>query len=572
MIIRKRLHVERLEQRRMFAVFIDSIPQIQVAEGSLAQLSSATFFDSSPGGNYSATVDWGDESRISSAQVTGASGTTGNLSIEFDYRFDTSNFFTPERRRALEAAAEIVVGRLGDSLDGFTSLGNNIFTANLINPSTGQQITVPNFGVDRNEFIVFVGARNLDGGTLAESGPGGGSANADFFQIARARGQIGVPQTDFAPWGGGISFDDQVNWHFDFTSTDQLENGENDFVSVAVHELLHVMGVTISTESYARFVSGNVFNGPRARAEYDLSGSPPLAPDNSHLREGTMDGGQEAALDPTINQGTRKLPTELDFAILEDIGWEILPEFQDGVVSASHTFDDNGVFTPTLTVRNGSEVATETFRVVVSNVAPSFTVSPNISGRANQSVTVSATFTDPGTADTFSTLIDWGDGSPQENPLVNGRTITASHVYTRPGTFTVQIGVQDDDGGQDITSLQATITPPPRGDWQNPANQFDVNANGVIEPLDALLVINELTNRVFSAPGTGSLPPAPAVVPQWLDVNADDFVGPQDALFVINNLGANAALSASIDFVFEELEDEVEQLDVDRAAEWDWLA
>ena len=538
MLTHKRLKTERLEDRRMFAVFVDSIPQLTVAEGSLAQL-SATFFDSSPGGSYSGAITWGDGSGSQSANVNGASGNTGNLSVRFDYRFDTTNFFTPARRNAIETAAEIVVGRLGDNLAGFTSLGSNVFTANLLHPSTGNQVTIPSFSVSPNEFVVFVGARDLPPGNLASAGPGGGSANATFFQTASSRGQFGVPATDFAPWGGGMSFDNRVTWHTDLTSTEGLTTSSNDMVSVAVHELMHVMGVTSSTESFERFVSGGRFNGPAAIAEYDESGSPPLDSDNTHFLEGTTDGGEEAALDPTLTRGTRKLPTELDFAVLDDIGWELLPEFRDGTIGATNQFADNGTFNAEVTVRNGNEIGSQQFRVVVTNVDPEFDSLPNVTGRANQSLAISASFTDPGTDDTFNTIIDWGDGSAQENPSVSGRNINASHVYQVPGTYTIQVGVQDDDGGQDIQSFQATVTAPPRGDWQNPQNQFDVDANGIVNPLDALLVINELSNRQFSDSVTGLLPTAPASVPQFVDVNADDFVGPQDALFVINQLGNN---------------------------------
>ena len=544
MLNNKRLKLESLEDRRMYAVFVDDIPQITVAEGSVAQLSRATFYDASPGGNYSGTVDWGDGAGSQNASVIGASGNTGNLRIRFDYSFDTSNFFTAERREVLEAAAEIVVGRLGDNLAGFTSAGTNTFTANLFHPSTGDQLTIPNFSVQANEFVVFAGSRDLPPGALAEAGPGGGSANSNFFQVVQARGQFGVPQTDFAPWGGGISFDSRVEWHTDLTSTADLTSASNDMVSVAVHELLHVMGVSSGIDSFDRFIVGGRFTGPATVAAFDQSGAPQLAPDNVHFLEGTTDGGEEASLDPTITRGTRKLPTDLDFALLDDLGWDLLPSFRDGTASASNQFADNGVFNAELTIQNGNEVGRQQFRVVVSNVAPEFGTLPNLTSRANQNLSVSAAFTDPGLNDTFTTIIDWGDGSQQQRPPVSGRNILANHVYQRPGTYTVQIGVQDDDGGQDIQSFQVTVSAPPRGDWQNTQNEFDVNDNDVVSPLDALLIINELSNREFSDPTTGLLPVAPVNVPLFLDVNADDFVGPQDALLVINQLNAGQPAAA----------------------------
>ncbi len=82
--------------------------------------------------------------------------------------------------------------------------------------------------------------------------------------------------------------------------------------------------------------------------------------------------------------------------------------------------------------------------------------------------------------------------------------------------------------------------------WHNFNEPADVDDNGVIAPLDALLVINELNDRELSDPVTGALPsPTP---PPFLDVNNDGFASPLDAILVINQLPTSgrpaAALSA----------------------------
>ena len=71
----------------------------------------------------------------------------------------------------------------------------------------------------------------------------------------------------------------------------------------------------------------------------------------------------------------------------------------------------------------------------------------------------------------------------------------------------------------------------------NPINAWDVNADGHVSPLDALLVINRL-----NATGTTSLPDImieyEAAAP-FLDVSGDRVVSPLDALWVINRLNQN---------------------------------
>ncbi len=69
--------------------------------------------------------------------------------------------------------------------------------------------------------------------------------------------------------------------------------------------------------------------------------------------------------------------------------------------------------------------------------------------------------------------------------------------------------------------------------WQNPICALDVNADGFISPIDALLIISRL-NSV----GLGPVPPfAPA--PPYFDVNGDNVVSPIDALLIINHLNSN---------------------------------
>ncbi len=65
--------------------------------------------------------------------------------------------------------------------------------------------------------------------------------------------------------------------------------------------------------------------------------------------------------------------------------------------------------------------------------------------------------------------------------------------------------------------------------WKNPRNAFDVDANGAIEPLDILTIINRL-----SRDGIGLLPNTPLSPPLFYDANGDWLATPIDVLNVIN--------------------------------------
>ncbi|MES2789927.1 MAG: matrixin family metalloprotease [Planctomycetota bacterium] len=250
------------------------------------------------------------------------------LSIVIDYRFDTNNFFdTQEKRDLFQQVANMYAARITDNLSAISPSGTNTWSAAFTDPATGQQATVNNLYVGADTIVVFAGGRDLEGNTLGIGGPGGYNATGSKSWLATVdhRGQSGATgnnPTDFGPWGGSITFDTVgTNWHFGAT-TEGLDSNETDFMSVAMHELGHILGFGTS-ESFDNLVSGGKFTGPKAVAEYDGQGNPPLNQDFSHWADGTTDGGQETAMDPAIMLGTRKLFTNLDWAALDDLGWTL---------------------------------------------------------------------------------------------------------------------------------------------------------------------------------------------------------------------------------------------------------
>jgi murein DD-endopeptidase MepM/ murein hydrolase activator NlpD len=64
--------------------------------------------------------------------------------------------------------------------------------------------------------------------------------------------------------------------------------------------------------------------------------------------------------------------------------------------------------------------------------------------------TVSAEFTDPGTLDTHTATIDWGDGTPAVPVPVAQLAVGVNHVYGDNGQYFATITITDDDGGVGI--------------------------------------------------------------------------------------------------------------------------
>jgi hypothetical protein len=249
------------------------------------------------------------------------------LTIQLDYSLDTTGFFAAQSRRdVMQLAADALDTRLADTLSAITPGSGNTWQVNFNHPATGGSHTIQNPSIPSNAIRVYVGARSL-GGPLGIGGPAGWGASGtqSWLDTIRGRGESGALQpngqeTDVAPAVGAITFDSTKTWHFDAT-TIGLGSGEFDFLSVAVHELGHVLGIG-SAASWDNRISSGRFTGPASVAANGGT-SVLLHGDLSHWAEGTTDGGKEAAMDPTIPVGTRKNFTPLDFAGLDDIGWEL---------------------------------------------------------------------------------------------------------------------------------------------------------------------------------------------------------------------------------------------------------
>ena len=119
-------------------------------------------------------------------------------------------------------------------------------------------------------------------------------------------------------------------WHFD--STTDVEDGKIDFYSVALHELLHTIGIGTADSWDDQIAAANAGGEDLdwAGAEViDVNGTglDLIEADGGHIALGTMstrlsDGmAQEVIMSPSIAPGERRELTALDAAFLRDIGW-----------------------------------------------------------------------------------------------------------------------------------------------------------------------------------------------------------------------------------------------------------
>jgi hypothetical protein len=75
--------------------------------------------------------------------------------------------------------------------------------------------------------------------------------------------------------------------------------------------------------------------------------------------------------------------------------------------------------------------------------------------------------------------------------------------------------------------------------FTNPDNPWDINGDGQVAPLDALIVVNALNSRHVESSSEADAPLL------YLDANGDSFLSPLDALGVVNYLNTRGLLTAS---------------------------
>lgn len=236
--------------------------------------------------------------------------------IKFDYRFDEADFFTDERKVILEQAADIWSSYIQDEFKS-TPAGEVLrFTINNV-----EQEVILDEPID--DLIIFVASVNLeesDSFTLGE-----GSYFADFVigseRAARIEGD------NFEPWLGTIQFNSAAvdNFYFDATpeSDDDIPFNQQDFLSLSLHEIGHVLGIGIAP-IFIDQVENQTFTGTQSVA-LNNNQPIPLDSDNIHIEDHfSLDNDSDALLDKFFTFGERNLPTNLDLAILSDIGYDIV--------------------------------------------------------------------------------------------------------------------------------------------------------------------------------------------------------------------------------------------------------
>lgn len=250
--------------------------------------------------------------------LTNSSGRA--IHFVFDYSYDTSGFFTPQRRDIVQMAANELVN-LTFQRDAIIPSGSNQWTWKFSHPSSGNITSIHNPTAPSNQVTVFLGAYNLGSGILGLGGVIGRTLQGNMSWINKINDTNTT--TAFKPIAGTISINNFIDWYDGIDSN--IPSGKFDLYSVISHELGHVLGFGLSTvKAWGSRISGDRFMGTKT-LELVPSGVP-LTSDKVHIEQTYTYEGQQTMMSPFLSPGTRTTWTAVEFAMFQDLGYTLIPE------------------------------------------------------------------------------------------------------------------------------------------------------------------------------------------------------------------------------------------------------
>ena len=298
-----------------------------------------------------------------------------------------------------------------------------------------------------------------------------------------------------------------------------VPTGKFDYIGVFFHEVFHGIGFLASSREFRNLtttIDGNdYFIGSATQQVF--GGKLPLAPrlggalqdhyGNTNLPDNTLTSG---LMFQWGNYERNRLDIgKLDLAVLKDLGLTIKSEAGLPLVD---TMD--------------SEVARNTLsQLSISENVPIGTTIGTLSttaGPAGYTFALAA-----GGIDAFE--------------IVGNTLKTKSAIdFETKSSYSILVRNTDAQGVWTATPFTIEVTDGNESPYQNPNNRYDVTSEGNVTPLDALLIINQLSRG-----GATRIENLTSSAPPYIDVNGDFWVTPLDALLVINELNRMRSSAAA---------------------------
>ncbi len=369
-------------------------------EGTSISLDPASFSDAGTADTHTATIDWGDGSALAVGSVSESpSGPPGSTTpavgtVDGSHAYDDNGAYT--------VTVCVTDDDAGQACDTLTVTVDNVApTVTLTGSTTANESETHSYAFTATD-------------------PG----DDTFALDAQTCGTAGsLSNATFDPATGAGSFDCLFP--------------DGPASSVAA--------VTISDDD------GGVSNTSTVTVEI-ANVAPTVGADSANIQ---VDEGSS-----TANSGTFGDVGDDTVAITVSIG-DVTQNDDDGTWAWTHTPadgpDDSQTVTVTATDSDGA-VTTTTFDLIVDNVAPSVDAGADQSTWFGDTVTLDASFDDPGPDAPWTAVVDWGDGSPADVTSHSATgAVAGSHVYLSLGDQTVEVCVTDADGAETCDTMTVSM-------------------------------------------------------------------------------------------------------------------
>jgi len=257
--------------------------------------------------------------RFVAAAALSAVGTLQSygINIVWDFSYDVHEFWTPEKRQVLDLVAQQFNGYILNTPD-YSIYSDDVmnFTISFTDPGTGSLESIPYFPAGNQTLIIFAGARPLEGSLLGLGGPvnyGFGYSSPRGETFADLMYEADNEET-FQPFAGTISLKLEADYYFGLE--DAVPVGKIDLFTLALHEVAHVLGIGTSDAWKARVDENGYYKGEHV---VEIVGPDGLPTTPAHL-----DGPY--VMNATLTSGTRIYLSDIEYAMLEDLGYLAIPE------------------------------------------------------------------------------------------------------------------------------------------------------------------------------------------------------------------------------------------------------
>jgi PKD repeat protein len=325
---------------------------------------------------------------------------------------------------------------------------------------------------------------------------GGGNVVISDIQLAPITGtkDVGtshtvtatVKENNVATSGKTVTFTVISGPHAGVTGTDVTDsNGEATFSYTGTSA-----GLDTIEASFVDSAS-NVQTSNRVTVDWIQSNTPPVVSAGGPYQG---DEGSPVALDGDVSDADNDpLTIAWSYGVLSGVDAGATCTFADATaVDTTITCTDDGEYYVTLTADDGVNppVSDSIIVLIIDNVDPvlgAITPSTTDPVAVNNSISISASYSDAGSNDTHDASIEWGDGSTSVGTASAG-TASGSHTYTAAGVYTVRLTVIDDDGGSDSEIYQYVVV-------YDPSAGFVTGGGWIDSPAGAYTADPSLTGK-----------------------------------------------------------------------------